>query len=63
MVLDSRGNILKKVFLPFITDQEGEAGVLWLGNRKIVEVIIEDVLDFAGSVPQYDDITMVVVKL
>jgi serine phosphatase RsbU (regulator of sigma subunit) len=33
-----------------------------MSSEKIMEAIIQDVTDFAGTAEQYDDMTMVVVK-
>jgi sigma-B regulation protein RsbU (phosphoserine phosphatase) len=38
-------------------------GLLDYGARKMIDAIVEDVAGFAGSQPQFDDITLVVLKV
>jgi len=38
-------------------------GLLDYGAREMIDAIVEDVAGFAGSRPQFDDITLVVLKV
>jgi len=39
------------------------AGLLDRGAREIIDAVVEDVTSHAGSQPQFDDITLVVLKV